>query len=124
MEKINQKHSFQLCCNQSSTPQSRQSAKLYLKSSELGLPQPLTRRRVCPPPPGLGGGAFSLARVGLGESQFRRGDIHSGTLYIYVLCDQHHLTVHNITSIPVYCIINKTVIYVQYITNFWYILRM
>jgi hypothetical protein len=30
--------------------QSRQSAKLFLKSSELGLPQPLTRRRVCPPP--------------------------------------------------------------------------
>jgi hypothetical protein len=35
-------------------PQSRQSAKLFLKSSELGLPQPLTRRRVCPPPPGEG----------------------------------------------------------------------
>jgi hypothetical protein len=30
-------------------PQSRQSAKLFLQSSELGLPQPLTRRRVCPP---------------------------------------------------------------------------
>jgi hypothetical protein len=29
--------------------QSRQSAKLFRKSSELGLPQPLTRRRVCPP---------------------------------------------------------------------------
>jgi hypothetical protein len=33
-----------------SNPQSRKSAKLFLKSSELGLPQPLTRRRVCPPP--------------------------------------------------------------------------
>ncbi len=32
-------------------PQSRQSAKPFLLSSELGLPQPLTRRRVCPPPP-------------------------------------------------------------------------
>jgi hypothetical protein len=32
-----------------SHPQSRQSAKLFLQSSELGLPQPLTRRRVCPP---------------------------------------------------------------------------
>ncbi len=30
--------------------QSRQSTKLFLKLSELGLPQPLTRRRVCPPP--------------------------------------------------------------------------
>jgi hypothetical protein len=31
-------------------PQSRQSANLFLQSSELGLPQPLTRRRMCPPP--------------------------------------------------------------------------
>ncbi len=34
----------------------------------------------------LGGGAHSLARKGVGESQFRRGDIHCGILYIYVLC--------------------------------------
>ncbi len=40
-----------------------------------------------PPPPVLGGGIHSLAREGLGESQCRRGDIHCGTLYIYVLCD-------------------------------------
>ncbi len=32
-------------------PKSRQSAKPFLQSSELGLPQPLTRRRVWPPPP-------------------------------------------------------------------------
>ncbi len=32
-------------------PQSRQRAKLFLQSSELGLPQPLARRRVRPPPP-------------------------------------------------------------------------
>jgi hypothetical protein len=63
--------------------QSRQSAKLFLKSSELGLPQPLTRRRVCPLPPVLGGGAHSLARDGLGESQFRRGDIYTVLLFIY-----------------------------------------
>ncbi len=31
------------------TSQSRQSAKLFLQSLELGLPQPLTRRRVRPP---------------------------------------------------------------------------
>ncbi len=31
-------------------PQSRQSAQLFLQQSELWLPQPLTRRRVCPPP--------------------------------------------------------------------------
>jgi hypothetical protein len=65
--------------------QSRQSAKLFLQSSELGLPQPLTRRLVRPP--GTGGGAHSLAREGMGESQFRRRDIHCGTLDIYVLCD-------------------------------------
>ncbi len=40
--------------------QRRQSAKFFLPSSEL-------------------------AREGLGESQFRRGDIHCGTLYIYIL---------------------------------------
>ncbi len=66
-------------------PQSRQSAKLFLKSSELGLPQPLTRSRVCPPPPppGSGGGAHSLAREGLGESQFRRRDIVVFFIYGY-----------------------------------------
>ncbi len=45
----------------------------------MGLPQPLTCRRVCSPPI-LRGGAHSLAREGLGESQFRRGDIHCKTL--------------------------------------------
>jgi hypothetical protein len=38
------------------------------------------------PPLVPGGGAHSLVREGVGESQFRRGDIHCGTLYIYVLC--------------------------------------
>jgi hypothetical protein len=45
------------------TAQSRQSVKLFIKSSEFGLPQPLTRRRVCPPPPGSGGrGTFAGER--------------------------------------------------------------
>jgi hypothetical protein len=70
--------------------QSRQSVKIFLPSSEFGLTQPLTRRRVCPPPPVLGGGAHSLEREGLGESQFRRGGIHCGSLYIYVLCGLGH----------------------------------
>ncbi len=42
----------------------------------------------CAPPPVLGGGAHSLARKRgwyLGESQFRRWDIHYGNLYIYIL---------------------------------------
>ncbi len=39
------------------------------------------------PPFGWGGGAHSLAGEGVGESQFRRGDVHCGVLlYMYVLC--------------------------------------
>ncbi len=41
--------------------QSRQSAKLFLQSSELGLPHPLTRRRVCPPLWTGGGGVHTHA---------------------------------------------------------------
>ncbi len=44
---------------------------------------PLPAGECAPPPPVLGGGAHSLARERLGRSQFRRGDIHCGTLYIY-----------------------------------------
>jgi hypothetical protein len=47
-------------------PQSRQSAKLFLLSSELGLPQPLTRRRVCPPP-GSGGRGTVAGERGVGR---------------------------------------------------------
>jgi hypothetical protein len=63
------------------------SAKLFLQSSELGLPNPLTRRRVCAPPPFgffFGGGAHSLA--GEEGTQFGREDTHCGTINIYVLC--------------------------------------
>jgi hypothetical protein len=65
-----------------------QSAKLFLKSSELGLPQPLIRRRVCPPPPppdSGGRGTLSGERgVGSKFRQFRRGNFHCGTLYIWI----------------------------------------
>ncbi len=67
-------------------PQSRQSAKLFLQSSELGLPTPLAAVECAPHPLVRGGGgrrAHSLAGEGLGESQFRRGDLHSGALYMY-----------------------------------------
>jgi hypothetical protein len=67
--------------------QSRQSAMLFLQSSVLGLPQPLTRRRVCPSTFGSGGEGHTRWRErGLGESQFQRGELHCCTLYIYVLC--------------------------------------
>ncbi len=38
-----------------------QSAKLFLQSLELELPQPLTRRRLGPPPPWFRGGRGTLA---------------------------------------------------------------
>jgi hypothetical protein len=37
------------CITNNDGEQSRQSAKLLLQSFELGLPHPLTRRRVSPP---------------------------------------------------------------------------
>jgi hypothetical protein len=52
--------------------QSRQSAKLFLQSSELSLPQPLIRSRMCP----LGG------RVPIPT----RGHTQWYSVYIYVLC--------------------------------------
>ncbi len=45
--------------------QSRQSAKLFLQSPELGLPQPLTRMRVCPLPFGSGGSDPAIFVSGL-----------------------------------------------------------
>jgi hypothetical protein len=66
--------------------------KLFLQSSELGLPPPPhTHGRVCtvyPPFGSGGGGAHSLAGKGVGESQLGRGGQtlwHCGTLGIYVL---------------------------------------
>jgi hypothetical protein len=45
-------------------------------------PTPKSAEECAPPPFGPGGGAHSFAGEGLGESQFRRGDIHCGALYI------------------------------------------
>ncbi len=44
-------------------------------------------------PPVPVGGAPSLAGEGVGRSQFRRGDMHCGALYIYVLCASHVLCI-------------------------------
>ncbi len=71
------------------TPQIRQSAKLFLQSLELGLPQPLTHTRVSPPPLTLwfrGEGHTHWRERAVRESQFQRGDIHCGTLDMYVIC--------------------------------------
>jgi hypothetical protein len=60
--------------------QSRQSAKLFLQSSELGLPHPSPAGE-CALPPLLGGEGHTHWRErGVGESQF-----HEGT-YTVVLC--------------------------------------
>ncbi len=45
-------------------------------------PTPLAAGKCAPPPFGPGGRAHSLAAKGVGESQFQRGDIHCGALYI------------------------------------------
>ncbi len=68
--------------SQGVAPQSGQSAELFLKSSQLGLPQSVTRRRVCPPPPVLGGGAHTLAREGLGSPNSNEGT-YTLVLFIY-----------------------------------------
>ncbi len=68
------------------TVQRRQSAKLFLQSSELGLPHSLTPRRVYPPSLWFHGeGHTCLWGEWMGASQFRRGDIHCDTLGIYVV---------------------------------------
>jgi hypothetical protein len=64
-------------------PESSKSAKLFLQSSELGLPQPFTRMRVCPPPRFWGEGHTRWRERGW-ESPGTY--THYGTLYIYVLC--------------------------------------
>ncbi len=58
---------------------------------------PLQASVPSPSPRFWGGGTHSLAREGLGESQFRRGGIHCGTLYIYVLCAQDRCNWHALT---------------------------
>jgi hypothetical protein len=67
-----------------------QSTTVYVPSSELGLPQPLCRKRVCPPPDQrVGGGAHPPAPMGVGEFQFRRW---RKSLALCLLCDLHHFS--------------------------------
>jgi hypothetical protein len=62
---------------------------LFLQSSELGLPQPLTRRRVCPPPQFWGEG-HTRWRERSWESLNSDEETYTVVLciYIYVLCDK------------------------------------
>jgi hypothetical protein len=62
-------------------------------------PNPSPAGECDPPPFGSGGrGAHSLAREGVGESQFQRGAIHCGTLYIYVLWGSGERNVAHVVS--------------------------
>ncbi len=63
-----------------------QSAKLFLQSSEMGLPQPLTRRASVPPPPGSGGKGTLAGERGVGRVPIpTRGHTlwHSFHIYTY-----------------------------------------
>ncbi len=53
-----------------------------LSAAGESAPDPLIRGECAPPPFGLRGGAHSLGGEGLGESQFRRRDIHCVALFI------------------------------------------
>ncbi len=81
-----------------SKPQSRQSARLFLQSSELGLPHPLPHRRVPPPPFWFGrGGGGTLAR-GRGGGKVpvpKRGQALWYSRYKSTLCSRHWLLTDN-----------------------------
>ncbi len=67
--------------------QSRQSAKLFLQSSELGLLQPLTPRRMYPPPFGSGGRVALAGERGGGRVPIpTRGHTLRYSVYICTLC--------------------------------------
>ncbi len=73
-----------ICTRRVVAPQSRQSAELFLQSSELGLPQPLTRSRVCPP--GSGGRGTLAGERGLGRVPITtRGHTLWFSLYVHTL---------------------------------------
>ncbi len=76
-------------------------------SSRRNWDSPPSPLGVCAPPPWFGGGGtHSLAGegLGMGESQFRRGDIHCGTLYVFCICtllltrDNQQLTHRHLTG--------------------------
>jgi hypothetical protein len=52
----------------------------------IGTPRTPHPQASAPPPWFWGGGAHSLAREGLGESQFRRGGIYTVVLFTVYLC--------------------------------------
>ncbi len=72
------------------SPQSRQSAKLFLQSSELGDSPTPSPAGECASP-GSGGRGTLAGERGVVRVPIPTRDIHFGTLNIYVLCGHHHL---------------------------------
>jgi hypothetical protein len=70
----------------------RQSARLFLQSSELGLPHPHTRRRVCPPPLHWLEGYTLACGEGVGGPNSDEGTdtVVPSIACEYVLSDLHH----------------------------------
>jgi hypothetical protein len=67
---------------------SQQNAKLFLCRRNWDTPNPSPADECALLPFWFRGEGHTRCRErGLGESQFRRGDIHCGTLCIYVLCE-------------------------------------
>ncbi len=73
------------------TPQSRQSAKRFLQSSELGLPHPFNLRRSVPPHPLVRGGHTRLRERGWGSTNSDEVT-YTTVLYIYKYFVSHSLT--------------------------------
>jgi hypothetical protein len=72
----------------SANPQSRQTARLFLRSSALGPPNPLTRRRMCPLPLWFRGeGLTRWGERGAGGVSIRtRGQTLWYSRYCILLC--------------------------------------
>ncbi len=104
----------------------RESAKPFLQASELGLPHPLTRRRVCTPPPfGSGGGDTLACGTGSGGVPIRtRGQtLWYGTLGTSRLGSGQNLRFFLVgkesTSGPGSCTVAVLVTSVQGSVTFW-----
>jgi hypothetical protein len=67
------------------SPTSLPAGEAFLQSLELGLPHPFTRRRVCPPPFGPGGGHTRLRLKGWGSPNSNEVT-YTVVLYIYKYC--------------------------------------
>ncbi len=89
---------------QAGMPQSRQSAKLFLQSSGLGLPHPFNSRRVCPPPTlwSVGGGHTRLRERGWGSPNSDEGTYSRGALYRYFVRSDQGFTEFERFEVPVF----------------------